>query len=184
LSQRIEFNSFDEMREKLSGIQLEKGERAYIHVDMYLRVMPKVEFPIIILPLPKCRSSDEIVSMVDSKLNDSIGTFKEHGLTLISKNVKAQYLKFDGVYCHYVASIDIVVEGDVGWLVGFVIVMSFIIGFLIALYFVVDRFSGFLEKGGRDILGKFFETLGKTAPWFGGIVILFLIYLILREIRR
>ena len=184
MSQRIEFSSLDEMKEKLSSIQLEKGERAHIHVDMYLRVKPKVEFPIIILPLPKCRSSDEIVSMIDSKLNDSINTLKEHGLILISKNVKAQYLKFDGVYCHYTASIDIIVEGDVGWLVGFVIVMSFIIGFLIALYFVVDRFSGFLEKGGREVLGKFFETLKETAPWFGGIVILLLIFLILREVRR
>jgi hypothetical protein len=165
------------MKEKFSDIQLEKGERAYIHVDMYLRVMPKTEFPIIILPLPKCRSADEIVSMIDSKLSDSIDTLKGHGLILVSKNVKVQYLKFDGVYCHYAASIDIVVEGDVGFLVGFVIVMSFIIGFLIALYFVVDKFSGFLEKGGGEIL-KPVIYLG------GGVVILFLIFLILREVRR
>jgi len=177
LSQRIEFNSIDEMREKLSTIQLEKGEKAHIHVDMYLRVMPKVEFPIIILPLPKCRSSNEIVSMIDSKLNDSINTLKEHGLILIDKKISAQYIKFDGVYCHYSVSIDIIVEGDVGFLIGFVIVMSFIIGFLIALYFLIDKFTGFIEKGGGEIL--------KPAIYLGGgVVILFLIFLILREMRR
>ena len=176
MSQRIEFNSLDEMREKLSGIQLEKGEYAHIHVEMYVKILPQPYLIVPWMPFPKCYSENEIVSFIDSKFNDSLNILKAHGLILHSKKISAKYVKFDGVYCHYTASMDILVEGDIGHLEGVIIVLTLIIGAILAIGWMLIQAKGFVETG-RDIL--------KPLIYIGGVaVILLLIFLILREVRR
>ena len=176
MSQRIEFSSLDEMREKLENVQIEKGEYAHFHVEMYIKILPKPHLIVPWMPFPKCYSENEVVSFIDSKFNDSLNILKAHGLILHGKKITVKYVKFDGVYCHYTASLDILVEGDIGMLEGIIIILTLIIGAALAIGWMLIQAKGFVEIG-RDVL-KPLIYIG------GGAVILLLIFLILREVRR
>jgi len=181
LSQRIEFSSLDEMREKLENIEIRKGEYAHLHVEIDFRIMPEAYLIVPWLPFPKCKTVDKVKSIIEERIGLNVDTLKAHGLELVSKNVVVSLKGYDREtgYCSYHAVIDIYVRGaSPGWGVALALIVIAIIMFF--GYLITDRLVGFLEKGGGDILKQFFDTLKNLSPVF----ILLFAYLILREIRR
>jgi hypothetical protein len=181
LSQRIEFNSLDEMKEKLENIQIGKGEYAHLHVEIDFRIMPEAYLIVPWLPFPKCKTVDEVKSVIEERIGLNADMLKAHGLELVNKNVVVSLKGYDREtgYCSYHADIDIYVRGaSPGWAVALYLIAIAII--MIFGYLIADRVVGFLEKGGGDVLKQFFDTLKKMSPVF----ILLFVYLILREIKR